>query len=179
MGNEWEYYGPPSRPSYTPSTQLDAVLWPSFRTFRSNKDGQRTGIRLARLKGAKSDQSRAEVIDPYMSEIEAPRVRLNNECEDAIQTGWKAGITEIASRASKESDLSIMMCYSGPAFADMVRTHPSITLDVREARKGLVDDARDNGTDVVEEGSDTKLMGDDEEDDFELWQNQVKSYLAS
>ena len=180
VSNKWEYHSPPSHPLYTPSTQLDAVLWPSFRTFRSNKDGQRTGIKLARLKGAKGDQSRAEIIDPYMSEIEALRVRLNNGCEDSIQTGWKAGITEIASRASKESDLSIMMCNSGSTFGEFVRTHPSITLDVREARKISTDDVRDNGTNVIEKPSSPKLdWADEEEEDPELWQSQVKSYLAS
>ena len=180
MSNKWEYHGPPSRPIYTPSTQLDAVLWPSFRTFRSKTDGWRTGIKLSRLKGAMTDESRLQDIDPYMSEIEALRVRLNNGCEDAIQTSWKAGISEIASRASKESDLSIMMCNSGSAFAEIVRTHPSITLDVREARRVSAVDVRDNGTNVSEKGSSTKLdWADEEEDDPELWLDQVKSYLAS
>lgn len=73
-----------------------------------------------------------------------------------------------------------MMCNSRSAFAKMVRTHPSVPLDVKDARKVSADDVRDHSPDMVEKGSGTKLdWADDEEDDPELWQNQVKSYLAS
>jgi hypothetical protein len=183
MKNEYESYGPPP---YTHSTTLDAALWPSFRAYRTRNesDTRTSGAKTARLMRATCDESRAHDVAPYMDEIQTLQTKLNNGPKDNISRAWSNGINEVTSRASKESDLSIMMCYTEASFKDIVRTHPNLILDVRPPPETAMDGDQDCVTEMFEEGDQSeqthKLHWADDHETFddkpEAWKEQVTSF---
>jgi hypothetical protein len=119
-----------------------------------------------------------------MDEIQTLQTKLNNGPKDNISRAWSNGINEVTSRASKESDLSIMMCYTEASFKDIVRTHPNLILDVRPPPETAMDGDQDCVTEMFEEGDQSeqthKLHWADDHETFddkpEAWKEQVTSF---